>query len=570
MLSSLIYTEDFYDYEKWRICYNGGRQFKTRYLYKFSDRESDADYQARVNMSYCPRFAGQILDEIRDSITNRFGDIIRKSNSLSYENCVVGERGGVDLHSSSMNYFVGNNLVLELLLMSRVGVYVDMPANVGYSLADSRNARPYLYYYRFEDIISYEVDDHNNPIEVCLRDVKQEKPKAFGLEHLYVTRYRHYVKEPDGVYCTFYDEHNKQVADTIKLGIDEIPFHLLKVSHSLMKDIADYQIALANAASSDMAYITRANYPFYVEMYDPQAEMAREMMRRSEDGTAAGAETSKPEDMEVGPTKGRRVHKGTELPKFIHPSSEPIKASMEKQEQLKAEMRQLLNLSVSRLKATRSSAESKEVDNSKEENGLAFIARELELAENNIVKFWEMYERVAQDGRYGRVIYPTSWDLKTTEQKTKESDELIKLTKQVPSITYKKECLKRVAHLTIGDKLSKTSLDKIYAEIDKAKSVVSDPEEISKDVEDGLLSRELASQMKGYPDDQIEIANKEHADRAARIAIAQSLKGGAGKAGDVNSDADDNPAARGVPDLSSKSSKQEVTEERENGTLRDR
>jgi hypothetical protein len=40
-----------------------------------------------------------------------------------------------------------------------------------------------------------------------------------------------------------------------------------------MEDIADYQIALMNLESSDINYMLKSNFPFYVEQYDPRAEM---------------------------------------------------------------------------------------------------------------------------------------------------------------------------------------------------------------------------------------------------------------------------------------------------------
>lgn len=93
----------------------------------------------------------------------------------------------------------------------------------------------------------------------------------------------------------------------------------------------------------------------------------------TEDGTATtGGQASAETDIKVGATHGRAYDKGMQQPAFINPSGEPLKASLELQERLKRDIRELVNLAVSSL-AVRVSAESKAMDNQGLEAGLSYI-----------------------------------------------------------------------------------------------------------------------------------------------------------------------------------------------------
>ena len=73
--------------------------------------------------------------------------------------------------------------------------------------------------------------------------------------------------------------------------------------------------------------------------------------------------------IKVGATHGRTYDKGMNPPAFINPSAEPLRASLELQDRLKRDIRELVNLAVSSL-AVRASAESKAMDNQGLEAGL--------------------------------------------------------------------------------------------------------------------------------------------------------------------------------------------------------
>src|SRR5690606_23205445 len=110
------------------------------------------------------------------------------------------------------------------------------------------------------------------------------------------------------------------------------------------------------------------------------------------DGTAATATKAKEHDLKVGVVHGRRYGKGLDRPGFIHPSSEPIKASMAKQDALKNDIRTLINLSLSNIKPKMASAESKSLDERGLEAGLSNIGLVLEHCERKIAHYWSLYE----------------------------------------------------------------------------------------------------------------------------------------------------------------------------------
>ena len=543
------YREWLPNWQKWRDVYTGGDLFIERYLKKFSRRERDQDFQLRKSVSYIPSFAKSSVNEIKNSIFSRLGDVTRTGGPQSYQDAVVGTRGGVDLLGSSMITFIGKYVLPELLTMARVGIFVDMPQLSGLTLADNKNIRPYIYYYSAEDIRSWAFDEQSEDSEfksILLRDYVDEVDDDTGLPIGRRVRYRYMFVADDGkVHVRLYGEEGTQIdplgvetEQEIVLDIAKIPFVLVTLSDSLLSDVASYQICHLNIASGDVSYTLHSNYPFYTEQYDPRTDSP--FMRKpglDQGGQAGDAAAGKTDEVRTGPSQGRRYPLGTERPGFIHPSAEPIRASIEKQEQLKKEIRLLVHLAVTSLTPTKmASAESKSADREGLEAGLSYIGLELERAERLVATYWAMYE----GGKAATVNYPTEYSLKTEADIQAEIDRLTKLLSTVPSTTYQREIGKRIAELSVGKKVSVEVLAKIKQEIDKAKAYVIDPEVVQKDVEVGLVDLETASELRGYPKGSVDKAKEDHAARLARIATSQAPGKGAGASADQ--------AARGVPD----------------------
>lgn len=561
-------------YSKFRYVAISGRAFIDKYLERH-EKEDPAAFASRKALSYCPSFAKEAVLEVAHAMFQRLHDVTREGGSATYLSCVEGEAGGVDGEGSSMTNFMGRKVLEELLFMGRVGVFVDNVTINGPTKADVKG-HPYCYIYTAENILNWTTDP-NRPeyfTALLLRDIYPELD-SMGLPMQIVPRYRLYQKVSEGILVTLFDEAGKEkpffidpsgnkVASKL-LKLDHIPFCMGDIGSSLLQDTADYQIAHLNLASSDIWYAWASNFPFYVEMYDPfQQQFLKQRPEKAADFvTPPGFEgllgteeeivaqtvefsvsKTKPQrapqndaaEITVGPSTGRRYPKGTERPSFIHPSSEPLRASIEKEEQLKFEIRQLVFLAVSNLQAKMASAESKAFDNQGLESGLAFVGLECETIERFIVRAWHEYE--GKQDSPTKVVYPEQYSLKSDDERRKDAEEMRKLQTAVTSRSFQKRVQKDITRILYGSRLPLKELQKFDKEIDNAKAPTADPETIKMDHEAGFVSNATASEARGYEPGEAVKAAQDHADRLARIQKAQTPA------------QVENPAARGIPDQS--------------------
>lgn len=520
------------DWQKWRLTAKGGRSFIEAYLEKYTDREALVDFEKRKKIAYCPAFAKAALNEIKNSIFQRMVDVSRTSGSISYADAIAGKNGGVDMQGNTMNSFIGQCVLPELLTQAKVGVFVDAPNSKVATKADLTNlTHPYLYLYKAEDILNWSYDTYGRLKSVLLKHVT-EKIDADGLVEGTQEVERLIRKSATGVEVIDYTkEDGKDVAgETKTLDLDNIPFVIFELSDSLLADVADIQISLLNIASSDISYIMNGNFPFYTEQFDASSQNL-ELLRTETDAEKAGATGSNAE-IQVGTTTGRRYPKGLERPGFINPSTEPINASMMKQDKLKEDIRAIMNLNLSNVKQKMASAESRAFDERGLEAGLSSIGLVLNSGEALIATLWAAYESKSP----ATVKYPETYSLKNSDERRAEAKELKDDLKQMPSQTARKEIVKKLAALAIGQSVSHEVLSKINTEIEQATVLSVDPEIIAQDIKDGLLSVETASLAKGYPEGEADKAKEEHAERLARVAAAQT-----------------SPEARGMSDLSTDS-----------------
>lgn len=485
----------------------GGKDFVNEYLEKLSSREDDADYVFRSKLTYCPAHAKVAIKEVKNSICERMSDITRKGGTPSYQNAV---EYGVDEARHSMDAFIGDKVLTELLTIAKVGIYVDRePIDDDETLIETREKVPYAYIYKAEDILSWSYERGGELKAVLLRDTEDDFDEATGLVKGEKTTYRYLRKTDNGVLVEKRDANDKLESQTL-LKLTRLPFHILEISDSLLTDVADYQIALMNVASSDLMYTIKANFPFYIEQFNAAMEFAKQ---------GVDGETKSAEEIKVGATHGRRYAQNTDAPSFISPSPEPMRVSMEKQEQLKTEIRQLVHLALTNIKPTRASADSKEKDNQGLEAGLAYIGMELQHAERWLADIWSEYEGATPDAI---IFYPDKYSLRDDSERRAEAEELTKLLPKIPSLTFQKELAKRIVDVTIGHKTDHDTMSKIYAEIASAKVVAIDPDVIRSDAEAGLVSNDTASKARLYPDGEADKAAKDHEERAARVVLAQT------------------------------------------------
>jgi hypothetical protein len=546
------YLSGLTDWEKWRRTYEGGDTFRDSYLERFSNREDQADFATRKNITPVPKFAGAAINDIRNAIYQRLRDVVRKGGSDVYQAAVNGNNLGVDHRGATMNAFLGVKVLTELLVMGRVGVYVDHPfVPVDATLANIRRPAPYLYKYDIEDILSWTCSKPEAPSEfqaLLLRDTTMQYDQTCLLPTLVVQRYRYLRVSPETgkVHLQFYNL-NKEPVDPlgnpggeIQLELDRIPFVMLDIGGSLIKDVCQQQIALLNLGSSDVNYALRSNFPFYIEQRDLKAKGAHLKVSATADGTAtSGGQGAADEDAQIGVTHGRYYDKMMNPPGFIAPPSEPLRVSLELQDRLKRDIRELVNLAVSSL-AVRASAESKAMDNQGLEAGLSYIGLLLESAERQIAEFWAGYEeRNPSKREVATIKYPERYSLKSDADRIKEAQELQKLMGAVPGRKVKRELAKGIVQALLGGKISMDDLSAINHEIDTANYTNGDPQTIILAAQAGLVGEKTGSVALGFDDDEYLEARKDHAERVKRIAEAQGTE----KSGS-------DPAARGVPDLS--------------------
>ena len=571
-----LYDHRADEWEKWRLTYSGGTEFTNEYLVKFSDRETTADFNSRKIITPTPNFAKAAVNDVRNSIFQRLSEVNRRAGSETYMSAAAGHDLGVDRKGSSMNHFIGRQLLSELMVMAKVGVFVDMPAKQGPTIKSNLGMQPYLYRYLTEDILSWtERTDVPDEFEaVLLRDYVQTYHET-GLTSKAETIYRLLTRQADGVHVEFYKTtvpmHNGLamgepesirvnqfgIEEDIEyvLELDSIPFVVLELSDSLIADIANHQIALLNLESSDINYSLKSNFPFYVEQQDDRdySHFAKSG-DDDDDGEALDAGNSKSKEITVGATQGRSYAPNLDRPEFINPSSEPLEASMKKQTALKHDIRTLINLSLSNVQGKQASAESKELDERGLESGLSSIGLELEHAERKIARFWHTLEKSKSDFS---IKYPEKWSLKSDADRREDAKAMRDLRDTIPSEEFQKHVSKEISRILLGGKIPESELEEIAKEIEGAEAYSADPETVFRAVELAILDLKTAASILGISEDSVDKAAADHQSRLERILTSQTKAQAP----------DGNPGARGITDLDpnpGQSARDEKTASRDN------
>lgn len=545
-------------WREWRLCYESGQYYIDNYLQWFKYEKKER-YNERKAMTYVPAFAKEGVNEVRNAVWGRLNDVQRSGGDESYAKATVGLVGGVDRRRSAMNDFIGRIVLPEMLTMRRIGVWVDMPALApGITKASLKpSVHPYLCWYPVESIRSWSTDEEGKLTRVLLKQSNFGHDEATGLPMSgNVDSYRlAWIGDPDkeepGVHVREEIGADKEMrVKEYVLDLDEIPFFQFEIEHSLLEDVCGHQRALLNIESSDVAWITQANFPIWTQQNDSKtgSQAIRAAQQQNKPpiprpgtdfnsmpivpgvpaGQAKEAQDAKSPEVTVGPTTGIGYPAGLERPGFVNPSSEPLTASMAKQLAIKEDIRRLLHLSVATLDPQMASAESKDMDDRGLQNGLQAIAAALKKGEQAIAHFWSAY----MGGKEAHIEYPLEWSMQTESGRRKDAKELIELRDEVPSTTFRKTVAKQVASKLVGHKVAPEVLEKVYSEIDAAEYVSANIDDVALDIQSGVLSKATGSVIRGYPEDEAEKAVEEQAEQLRITAISQTPGGGMGAAAD--------------------------------------
>lgn len=542
---------DSTEWEQWRETFAGGEDYRDRYLEKFSANETQPEFDARKECTPIPTFAKAAILDIRNAIFQRLADVSRIGGSKKYQSHTAGEGAGVDRLGASMNSFIGIDVLTEILVMGRCGVYVDAPNKVPSTMAEEARS-PYLYYYRIEDILSWTLDEAAEDgtfKAVLLRDFAISFNTEFdGIElpQGRETRFRLVWKDDDGVVrCRFYDS-DKQVmffddsddSGAIELGIPIVPFLMPTIGDSLLKDVSSYQKALLNLVSGDVNWALKSNMPFLTIQDDLRTVGAH--LKTTSDSAVPGGQPGQNRKETVG-NKGRYYDSGMDRPDFIAPPTDPLLASMKLQEKLEDDIRKLINLAVTNKAGSRTeSAEAKKLSSQGLEAGLSYIGTVLRQAEQAISRYWSLYENT-KNPITATVSYPDRYILKEDQERIDEAESLLKLADRLPGVDIKKSLNKMVVESLLTGKQDVELIQKIIKQIDSSGYTSSSIEDIIAAQTAGLVSDKLASEALGYQKGEVAKAKADKADRAVAVLQAQTNQ--------MEAKGMENPASRGLPDL---------------------
>ncbi len=195
---------------------------------------------------------------------------------------------------------------------------------------------------------------------------------------------------------------------------------------------------------------------------------------------------------------------------------------MEKQKQLKDDIRALVNLALSAVQPKFASAESKAHDEHGLESGLSFIGLILEHGEHQLANLFAAYEG-SKD--IATIKYPTRYSLKSDIGRMEEAKALEEIVSTIPSKKGQKAIKRLMAQKLLDTKISQDEMQEVLVEIDSAKYLTADPETIDTHIRNGLVSTETASLASGYSNGEVEKAEEDHAKRIKRIQDAQTPRG---------------------------------------------
>lgn len=507
MISHPTYDKD--KYERYRLIKDGGTPFVEKYLTSRTN-EDTTDFAARKAATPDPGVAASAVDDVKNAFAPRM-DVTRTGGNPEYLQLIKGLLGGVDRNNSSMDDFVKNEILPELLYMGKVGVLVQAGA------VDDPIQTPYLLPYKVEDIWNWKYT--NGKLSRLVLNEVIEKVNEAGFPDGNKEIHRVFTLDNGVVNVKITDRNDKEL-DLITLesgsseetiALDEIPFTTYALSQSMLHKIDAFQIAYLNLESSDLEWLRTANLTIYTEQGD--SVTSNHLVTQTE-----GEENK--HIVKIGTRQGRRYPKGVDRPGFIAPPPGPIEISMKKQDQLQARIKDTLKTTLAEVKMA--SAESLTLRDRGLEAGLSTIGAVLRGGDLHIAILMHKYLG-SQD--IPNVTYPVKYELRTEEDRLTTAKGLKDIQKILASPAAKKELEILICRTILEGRVEDKVYNDIVNEINALTLSVFDPADLIELVNAGILSKSLASTTIGAPPDDAAKAESEHVARIAAIKAAQSTSG---------------------------------------------
>lgn len=519
-LRSPGYTADFSRWLPWREAVAADATYVTHNLQK-QPGESYEDFEKRRKLTPTPAYIKATLREILTGILVHMELTARAGGPNSFQSVIGGTGPGVDGSGTSLNYFMVMHVLRELLIMRRVGIFVDRPQlPVDATVLDAAKLPPYMYLYTAEQILAWSLrPGHLNPEEILLRrEIPKYHPGTLIATEMQ-TEYLHGHKpDPGLVVFDIYDQDGNQTASHMQ-ELESIPFIFLETSDSLVDAVLGHQSALLNLGSSGVVFAIASNLAVYTEQSDMAWLVAQlKQVELNEDSAEEASDIAG--QIKVGLNRGRRYAQNSERPEFITPDNENLQRTLEYYKFLQEDIRRIMLLTIQNLSARGMlTATGLMQSQASVSNGLMALAALLEKAENQIGKHWAEYENT-QDTY--TVRYPRDFQVTSPADRDTLVKALSEMRELVPSREFREQVTERLASLILGPQVAPEIRERIKQQIKASPVLIGEPKILGQLVEDGICPREYATQALSLPADAAEKANNEHAERLARIAQAQA------------------------------------------------
>jgi len=523
------YDKDLY----WdlRAVVSRTNDYVVAYLRRYSLREStDAfNYRKQITPNDAqPRIA---LKKLCDSIRGRMVGIRRKVDLNNVMVALDGENKGVDAFGSSMTGLMSDSVVYEVALMGRVGLFVNRDEAPSDVKAEASANDPYIQVYPTETIVNwvYGSDGLFNDLLLQISEDVITDGFVTGTEK----KFRRFTRVNGKVTVTTYDKDFENGEERV-WDVPMIPFYLIDFE-SQVERVLEMQKALNNLASSDYTFLIKSNFPLYTEQVDQavKAQIQHNAIiaaQTAEDtGSVESAVTSHSKkvntDVDAGTFQGREYGKDLDRPGWVTPPTAHLTASADRQELLKSDIDKALDVDSLNVREVKTSADSKQIDRETLIGGIYNLFLQLQRAETQILKMWLMYMDSASSVL---IEYPDAFDLRSQEERLKAADKKLTSRDSVPSITAKRS----LTLAAVGDLLphaTEEAMQKIAAELEKAEMFAT-PTTLEMLVTEGAIPSELTMDALALDVKYAGEAKKEHAEKMAVIAAAQSAGSNSGQA----------------------------------------